>query len=54
MEAELPATVVPLMVLAGSGELGKSTHVGGLKGVGGHFCGSFESQSRVGWLLRSG
>ena len=54
VEAELPATVVPLMVLAGSGELSKSTHVGGLKGVGGHFCGSFESQSRVGWLLRSG
>lgn len=54
VEAELPATVVPLMVLAGSGELAKSTHVRGLKGVGSHFCGSFESQSRVGWLLRSG
>lgn len=53
VEAELPATVVPLMVLAGSVELSKSTHVGGLKGGGSHFCGSFESQSRVGWLVRS-
>ena len=53
METEFPATCVTLMVIAGSVELSKCTHVGGLKGIGRHFRGSFESQSRVGWLLRS-
>ena len=53
METEFPATCVTLMVIAGSVELSKCTHVGGLKGIGSHFRVSFESQSRVGWLLRS-
>ena len=53
METEFPATCVTLMVIAGSVELIILMSVGGLKGIGRHFRGSFESQSRVGWLLRS-
>ena len=51
METEFPAMIVLLMVFSCSRKLGKSTHVGRLKGFSGHNCVSFDSQSSGGLVV---